>query len=113
MAEHLTVVSHPLVQHKLTLMREKDTSTASFRQLLREISLRHWRAVVTKEALVGLANALHARTGLPDLCFAGGVALNSVANGRIVREGPFKNVFIQPAAGDSGGALGASTKRSR
>ena len=39
MAEHLTVVSHPLVQHKLTLMREKDTSTASFRQLLREISL--------------------------------------------------------------------------
>ena len=39
MPEHLTVVSHPLVQHKLTLMREKDTSTASFRQLLREISL--------------------------------------------------------------------------
>ncbi|MFQ5421646.1 MAG: carbamoyltransferase C-terminal domain-containing protein, partial [Anaerolineae bacterium] len=48
------------------------------------------------------------QTGSKNLCMAGGVALNSVANGRIMRESPFENVFIQPAAGDSGGALGAA-----
>jgi carbamoyltransferase len=47
-------------------------------------------------------------TGLKKLCLAGGVALNSVANGRLLRETPFEDVFIQPAAGDSGGALGAA-----
>ncbi len=50
----------------------------------------------------------HERTGSKYLCLAGGVALNSVANGRILREGPFEDVYIQPAAGDSGGALGAA-----
>jgi carbamoyltransferase len=50
----------------------------------------------------------HARTGLKNLCLVGGVALNSVANGRIMREGPFESVYIQPAAGDAGGAVGAA-----
>jgi len=63
---------------------------------------------VTEEIILKLVNALHEETGLDKLCMAGGVALNSVANGRILRETPFKEVFIQPAAGDSGGALGAA-----
>ena len=50
----------------------------------------------------------HKATGLTKLCLAGGVALNCVANGRIVREGPFRDIWIQPAAGDAGGALGAA-----
>lgn len=63
---------------------------------------------VTEEALLNLARALHRETGLPNLCIAGGVGLNSVANGRILRETPFERLFIQPAAGDGGGALGAA-----
>ena len=62
----------------------------------------------TEEVLLKMATALHRRTGLTKLCMAGGVALNSVANGRILRETPFDDIFIQPAAGDSGGALGAT-----
>ncbi len=63
---------------------------------------------VTEEAVLNLAREAHARTGSQNLCMAGGVALNSVANGRLLREGPFAHVYIQPAAGDSGGALGAA-----
>ncbi len=63
---------------------------------------------VTEELLLSMVRHLHATTSSNNLCMAGGVALNSVANGRIVREGPFENVYIQPAAGDSGGALGAA-----
>jgi carbamoyltransferase len=63
---------------------------------------------VVEEIMLGLARAAHARTGSDRLCMAGGVALNSVANGRIVRETPFREVFIQPAAGDAGGAMGAA-----
>jgi carbamoyltransferase len=63
---------------------------------------------VTEEALLGLARATHRDTGLPKLCLAGGVALNSVANGRILRETPFEEVYIQPAAGDGGGSVGAA-----
>ena len=55
-----------------------------------------------------MARALHANTGLSRLCLAGGVALNSVANGRILRETPFEELFVQPSAGDGGGALGAA-----
>ena len=55
-----------------------------------------------------MARALHKDTGLKQLCLAGGVALNSVANGRILRETPFEELYIQPAAGDGGGALGAA-----
>jgi carbamoyltransferase len=63
---------------------------------------------MTEEAVLKLANHAHERTGSKKLCIAGGVALNSVANGRLVREGPFEDIYIQPAAGDSGGALGAA-----
>jgi len=63
---------------------------------------------VTEEIMLKLVNFLHKKTGLKNLCMAGGVGLNSVANGRILRETPFENVFIQPAAGDGGGALGAA-----
>ena len=63
---------------------------------------------VIEEAVLKLARTLHKETGLPNLCLAGGVALNCVANGRVLREGPFENIWIQPAAGDAGGALGAA-----
>jgi len=63
---------------------------------------------VTEETLLKMARHVYERTGLKRLCMAGGVALNSVANGRILRETPFEEVWIQPAAGDSGGALGAA-----
>jgi len=64
--------------------------------------------VVTEEIVLAMAKALHRETGLDKLCMAGGVALNSVANGRVIRETPFKEIFVQPAAGDGGGALGAA-----
>jgi carbamoyltransferase len=63
---------------------------------------------VTEELILKMAEQAHEETGLNKLCLAGGVALNSVANGRILRETPFKELFVQPAAGDSGGALGAA-----
>ena len=62
----------------------------------------------TEETLLKMANNLHARTGKRNLVMAGGVALNSVANYRILTETPFENLYIQPAAGDDGGALGAA-----
>jgi carbamoyltransferase len=64
--------------------------------------------LVTEEVLLRMAGHLHRETGLRYLCMAGGVALNSVANGRILRETPFEELFIQPAAGDGGGAVGAA-----
>jgi carbamoyltransferase len=63
---------------------------------------------VTEEIILNMVRSAHQRTGLDKLVMAGGVALNSVANGRVMRESPFKEIFIQPAAGDSGGALGAA-----
>lgn len=63
---------------------------------------------VTEEVMLRLARQAHALTGEDSLCLAGGVALNCVANGRILREGPFRRIWVQPAAGDAGGALGAA-----
>jgi carbamoyltransferase len=63
---------------------------------------------VTEEIMLRAARRLHSRTGMKNLCLAGGVALNCVGNGRILREGPFERLWIQPAAGDAGGALGAA-----
>ena len=63
---------------------------------------------VTEEILLRLVRQAHARTGESRLCLAGGVALNCVANGRILREGPFREIWIQPAAGNAGGSLGAA-----
>lgn len=64
---------------------------------------------VTEDVMLKIARHVHAKTGMRNLCLAGGVALNCVGNGRILREGPFDNIWIQPAAGDAGGALGAAT----
>ena len=64
--------------------------------------------VVTEDIVLALARSLHEETGAKNLCLAGGVALNCVANGRLLREGPFDNIWIQPASGDAGSALGAA-----
>lgn len=64
---------------------------------------------VTEEVVLRLARTVAEETGEQNLCLAGGVALNCVANGRIEREGPFKNIWIQPAAGDAGGSIGAAS----
>ena len=63
---------------------------------------------VIEEALLHMAQHAYQETGLKRLCMAGGVALNSVANGRILRETPFEEIYVQPAAGDGGGAIGAA-----
>ncbi len=63
---------------------------------------------VTEDVLLRMAQCVYQETGLKKLCMAGGVALNSVANGRILRETPFEQIYIQPSAGDGGGAIGAA-----
>ncbi len=63
---------------------------------------------VTEEVVLRLGRTIHKETGMDYLCLAGGVALNCVSNGRLLREGPFKEIWIQPAAGDAGGAIGAA-----
>jgi len=63
---------------------------------------------VTEEVMLRICRTVHSVTGQKNLCLAGGVALNCVGNGRILREGPFEKLWIQPAAGDAGGALGAA-----
>ncbi len=74
----------------------------------REMDLAASIQAVTEEILLRMAHHVHRETGLKHLCLAGGVALNCVANGRILRETPFEDIWIQPAAGDAGGALGAA-----
>jgi carbamoyltransferase len=74
----------------------------------REMDLAASVQKVTEEILLRIARHVHAETGMKNLCLAGGVALNCVANGRLLREGPFERLWIQPAAGDAGGALGAA-----
>lgn len=74
----------------------------------REMDLARSIQEVTEEVMLRLARTLHRETGAENLCLAGGVALNCVGNGRILREGPFKRLWIQPAAGDAGGAIGAA-----
>jgi carbamoyltransferase len=74
----------------------------------REMDLARSVQEVTEEVMLRLSRTLHRETGTDYLCMAGGVALNCVGNGRILREGPFKGLWIQPAAGDAGGALGAA-----
>ena len=63
---------------------------------------------VTEEIMLRMARHVHKVTGMDKLCLAGGVALNCVGNGRILREGPFKKIWVQPASGDAGAALGAA-----
>jgi carbamoyltransferase len=74
----------------------------------REMDLARSVQMVTEEIVLRLARTVHRELGIDALCLAGGVALNCVANGRLLREGPFNSVWIQPAAGDAGGAVGAA-----
>jgi len=74
----------------------------------REMDLARSLQEVTEEIMLRMARHVHRETGEDNLVLAGGVALNCVGNGRILRDGPFKNIWIQPAAGDAGGALGAA-----
>jgi carbamoyltransferase len=74
----------------------------------REMDLARSVQEVTEEIMLRMAKHVHAETGEESLVLAGGVALNCVGNGRLLREGPFRNIWIQPAAGDAGGALGAA-----
>lgn len=74
----------------------------------REMDIARSIQVVTEEIVLKLCHSVHKELQEDYLCLAGGVALNCVANGRIIREGPFKDIWIQPAAGDAGGALGAA-----
>jgi len=74
----------------------------------REMDLAASIQAVTEEIMLKIAGHVHQQTGMKDLVLAGGVALNCVGNGRILRESPFDNIWIQPAAGDAGGALGAA-----
>ena len=82
--------------------RPEDTVTT------REMDLARSVQEVTEEIILRLGQTIHKETGKKNLCLAGGVALNCVANGRLLREGPFESIWIQPAAGDAGGALGAA-----
>jgi carbamoyltransferase len=74
----------------------------------KEMDLARSVQAVCEEIMLRMARTAHRKTGLENLCLAGGVALNCVGNGRILREGPFKRLWIQPAAGDAGGALGVA-----
>ncbi|HZN04218.1 MAG TPA: carbamoyltransferase [Candidatus Polarisedimenticolia bacterium] len=74
----------------------------------REMDLARSVQEVTEEVMLRLSRTLHAETGAENLCLAGGVALNCVGNGRLLREGPYTKIWIQPAAGDAGGAIGAA-----
>ncbi|HYN20324.1 MAG TPA: carbamoyltransferase [Thermoanaerobaculia bacterium] len=83
--------------------RERESEITPFHQdVARSLQL------VLEEILLEKVRWLHGRTGSPNLCMAGGVALNCVANGRILRDGPFERLFVPPAAGDSGGCVGAA-----
>ena len=74
----------------------------------REMDLARSVQEVCEEAMLRMARAIHRETGLRKLCLAGGVALNCVGNGRLLREGPFDSIWVQPASGDAGGALGVA-----
>jgi carbamoyltransferase len=74
----------------------------------REMDLARSVQVVCEEIMLRMARTVHRETGMRNLCLAGGVALNCVGNGRLLREGPFQEIWIQPAAGDAGGALGVA-----
>ena len=100
-SDFYTVKTHPQKDHP-----NWNTVAAERNQYYADIAASIQR--VTEETLLKMARHAYEETGLKNLCIAGGVALNSVANGRIMREGPFESVYIQPAAGDAGGALGAA-----
>lgn len=100
-SDFYTLTTHPDKAHP-----QWDDSVVKQNQYYADVAASIQR--VTEDTMLKMARHAHAVTGSKNLCMAGGVALNSVANGRILRETPFERVYIQPAAGDSGGALGAA-----
>ncbi|MCB0209340.1 MAG: hypothetical protein KDJ52_08425 [Anaerolineae bacterium] len=101
-AEFFTTTTHPAKDHP-----DWNDAAAAHNQKYADIAASIQR--VTEDIILKMADRAHRESGgSKNLVMAGGVALNSVANGRVMREGPFENVFIQPAAGDAGGALGAA-----
>jgi carbamoyltransferase len=100
-SDFYTPTTHPQKDHP-----DWDNQTAETNQAYADIAASIQR--FTEDTMLKMANYAYERTGSKRLCLAGGVALNSVANGRILRETPFEELYIQPAAGDSGGALGAA-----
>lgn len=100
-AEFFSHITHPNKEHP-----QWDEATAVQNQKYADIAASIQRA--TEEIILKMANTAQKKSGSKNLVMAGGVALNSAANGRLMREGPFENVFIQPAAGDAGGAIGAA-----
>jgi carbamoyltransferase len=100
-SEFFTLITHPRRDHP-----QWDERRAAENQ--RHADIAASIQYVTEEIMLRMAHTAHRKTGLDNLAMAGGVALNSVGNGRIMRETPFKSVWIQPAAGDAGGALGAA-----
>ena len=100
-SDFYTATTHPKKDHP-----EWDETTANLNQHYANIAASI--QCVTEETMIKMATYAYQRTGLKKLCMAGGVALNSVANGRILRETPIEDLYIQPAAGDSGAALGAA-----
>ena len=96
-----TLTTHPNQDHP-----HWDKTVAQQNQYYADIAASIQR--VTEDTVLKMVQHAYDTTGCQNLCMAGGVGLNSVANGRIIRESPFKNVYIQPAAGDAGGALGAA-----
>jgi carbamoyltransferase len=100
-SEFFTCQTHPAQDHP-----QWDAAVAAQNQKYADIAASIQR--VTEEIILKMAQAAYRQSGSRNLVMAGGVALNSAANGRLMREGPFENVFIQPAAGDAGGAIGAA-----
>ncbi|MBN1887964.1 MAG: carbamoyltransferase [Thermoflexales bacterium] len=100
-SEFFTLTTHPARNHP-----RWDERAAAESQRFADVAASI--QVVTEEIILRMAQTAHEKTGLDKLVMAGGVALNSVANGRLMRESAFKDIYIQPAAGDSGGALGAA-----
>jgi carbamoyltransferase len=100
-SEFYTPTTHPDKDHPYW-----DDATAEVNQHYADIAASIQR--VTEETILSMVNYAYEQTGSKNLCMAGGVALNSKANGRLMRESPFENIYIQPAAGDDGGALGAA-----
>ncbi|HEX9922561.1 MAG TPA: carbamoyltransferase N-terminal domain-containing protein [Anaerolineae bacterium] len=100
-SEFFSETTHPQHDHP-----DWDSAVAAQNQKYADIAASIQR--VTEDIVLKMVGHAHQQSGSKNLVMAGGVALNSVANGRVMREGPFENVFIQPAAGDAGGAIGAA-----
>jgi carbamoyltransferase len=88
------------------------TAKAGVANHAKEMDLARSIQVITEEVMLKMTKYAHRETGMKKLCMAGGVALNCVANGRVLREVPFEDIWIQPAAGDAGGARWVSHLRS-